>query len=95
MILSSLTQTFPSPHMQQTKQQGPNARSGTTVRFKPDPEIFKTSTTFEFDRVSGRLDELAYLNAGISITLEDKRCVCVFIALWAVDASCPPVRMCN
>lgn len=47
------------------------------MRFKPDPEIFKTSTTFEFDRVSGRLDELAYLNAGISISLEDKRCVLV------------------
>jgi len=48
-------------------------RSGTTVTFKPDAEIFKTTTTFEFDRVSGRLDELAYLNAGIRIVMTDKR----------------------
>lgn len=47
--------------------------SGTSVRFKPDAEIFKTSTTFEFDRVSGRLDELAYLNAGIRIVMTDER----------------------
>lgn len=49
-----------------------NPRSGTTVRFKPDADIFKTTTTFEFDRVSGRLDELAYLNAGVKIVLTDK-----------------------
>eukprot|EP00624_Nannochloropsis_granulata_P007113 evm.model.NODE_6405_length_11551_cov_21.306726.3 len=48
-------------------------RSGTTITFKPDAEIFKTTTTFEFDRVSGRLDELAYLNAGIRIVMTDKR----------------------
>lgn len=48
-------------------------RSGTTISFKPDAEIFKTATTFEFDRVSGRLDELAYLNAGIRIVMTDKR----------------------
>lgn len=48
-------------------------RSGTTISFKPDAEIFKTATTFEFDRVSGRLDELAYLNAGIRIVMADKR----------------------
>jgi DNA gyrase subunit B len=54
------------------------------VRFLPDPDIFKTTTTFEFDRVSGRLDELAYLNAGISISLEDKRCVCLWV-VWLMD----------
>ena len=53
--------------------QGPGARSGTTVRFKPDPEIFKTTLEFEFDRVASRLDELAYLNAGVALTLIDRR----------------------
>lgn len=54
------------------------------MRFKPDPDIFKTGTTFEFDRISGRLDELAYLNAGISISLEDTRCVS-FVCVYYVS----------
>eukprot|EP01032_Pedospumella_encystans_P012016 gene12016-13930_t len=46
---------------------------GTKVVFRPDPVIFKTTTTFEFDKLAMRLDELAYLNAGLSISLIDKR----------------------
>jgi DNA gyrase subunit B len=46
---------------------------GTRVVFKPDPSIFKTTVNFEFERLSGRLDELAYLNAGLNITFIDRR----------------------
>ena len=46
--------------------------TGTKVTFMPDDEIFET-TTFSFDSLKGRLRELAYLNKGLRITLEDKR----------------------
>lgn len=48
-------------------------KRGTKVQFKPDPQIFKTTTEFEYDKLASRLDELAYLNAGITITMIDKR----------------------
>lgn len=46
---------------------------GTTVRFFPDPEIFKTTLEFEFEKLADRMDELAYLNAGLTLTMVDKR----------------------
>ena len=46
--------------------------SGTTVSFKPDTEIFE-ETEYEFDILSKRLRELAFLNKGIKISLIDKR----------------------
>ncbi|WP_448379985.1 DNA topoisomerase (ATP-hydrolyzing) subunit B [Gloeomargarita sp.] len=48
-------------------------RRGTAVRFRPDPEIFKETTEFEFSLLATRLRELAYLNAGIQISLRDYR----------------------
>ena len=48
-------------------------RRGTKVTFKPDPSIFKATLAFEFDQLASRLDELAYLNAGLTIHLIDKR----------------------
>lgn len=54
------------------KQIGPTADRGTTVRFKPDPQIFETCE-FSFDVLSARLRELAFLNRGIRIHLEDFR----------------------
>jgi len=45
---------------------------GTTVTFKPDPLIFET-TEFSFEIISQRLRELAYLNRGIRISIEDQR----------------------
>lgn len=47
-------------------------RTGTTVRFWPDPEIFET-TTFNFETVARRLQEMAFLNKGLTITLTDER----------------------
>ncbi|GAA0894304.1 DNA topoisomerase (ATP-hydrolyzing) subunit B [Fulvivirga kasyanovii] len=51
---------------------GTTDKTGTTITFKPDGSIF-TVTEFTYDTVASRLRELAYLNAGISITLQDMR----------------------
>ncbi|ARU60907.1 DNA topoisomerase (ATP-hydrolyzing) subunit B [Tumebacillus avium] len=48
-------------------------RSGTTVIFKPDPQIFTESTVYEYEILEGRLRELAFLNGGLRITLRDER----------------------
>jgi len=47
--------------------------TGTTVTFKPDREIFKTLTEFKYETVRNRLRELAFLNKGLTINLEDER----------------------
>jgi DNA gyrase subunit B len=54
------------------KQTGHTKKRGTKVTFKPDPEIFET-TEFNYDILSQRLRELAFLNKGLMITLEDLR----------------------
>ncbi len=51
---------------------GPAKKTGTSVRFKPDPEIFET-TEFSYETLSNRLRELAFLNRGITIVLRDER----------------------
>jgi len=51
---------------------GASDKTGTTVHFWPDATIF-TSTVYNKDILEGRLRELAYLNRGISITLNDMR----------------------
>ena len=50
----------------------PAKGTGTSVRFWPDPEIFET-TTFKFDTIARRLQEMAFLNKGLTITLTDLR----------------------
>src|SRR4030043_496856 len=51
---------------------GKTKHTGTQVHFKPDAEIFET-LIFSFDLLSQRLRELAFLNKGLSITIEDER----------------------
>lgn len=51
---------------------GPTEGTGTTVRFWPDPEVFET-TVFSFELIARRLQEMAFLNKGLTITLTDKR----------------------
>ena len=48
-------------------------RTGTTVSFKADPEIFKETTVYNFDTLANRLEELAFLNKGLRISLTDLR----------------------
>ncbi|RVW02572.1 DNA topoisomerase (ATP-hydrolyzing) subunit B [Rhodococcus spongiicola] len=50
----------------------PTSESGTTVRFWADPAIFET-TTYNFETVARRLQEMAFLNKGLTITLTDER----------------------
>src|SRR5690349_15298528 len=51
---------------------GTTKRRGTKITFKPDPQIFET-VVFSFDTLAQRLRELAFLNGGIIITLDDER----------------------
>jgi DNA gyrase subunit B len=53
---------------------GPTSRTGTVVTFKPDLEIFKESgMAFDFNTLSNRFREMAFLNAGLHICLKDER----------------------
>lgn len=52
---------------------GPTARTGTIVSFKPDVEIFKEAgMAFDFNTLSTRFREIAFLNAGLHISLKDE-----------------------
>ena len=51
----------------------PETEHGTTVHFKPDPEIFRETTTYNIKILTDRLRELAFLNKGLKITIEDLR----------------------
>ncbi|MCP2731657.1 DNA topoisomerase (ATP-hydrolyzing) subunit B [Limnofasciculus baicalensis] len=48
-------------------------RTGTSVTFMPDTQIFTTGIEFDYNTLSGRLRELGYLNAGVQITFTDHR----------------------
>jgi DNA gyrase subunit B len=50
----------------------PDEETGTTVRFWPDDDIFETGE-FDFSTLSSRLRELAFLNSGVAIGIEDER----------------------
>ena len=54
------------------KETGTTKRRGTKVTFKPDADVFET-TVYGFDTLAHRLRELAFLNAGVRITLDDER----------------------
>ena len=51
---------------------GETDRTGTTVRFKPDPEMFD-DTVYDYEILHTRMREQAFLNGGLTITLEDQR----------------------
>ncbi len=52
---------------------GDTDATGTTVRFKADPEIFTETTEYDYETLQKRLREQAFLNAGLSITFTDRR----------------------
>ena len=55
------------------KEIGTTQETGTLVRFKADPTIFKETTSYDFDTLNSRLRQLAFLNKGIRLTLTDLR----------------------
>ena len=52
---------------------GESDSTGTEVKFKPDPTIFTETTVYDYDILRNRIRELAFLNKGLKITLEDLR----------------------
>lgn len=58
--------------IEKPKNLGPTRRTGSTIRFKPDPKIF-SSTIYDYKTISARLKESAYLIKGLRIELNDLR----------------------
>ena len=54
------------------RQTGTTKKRGTKIRFRPDPSVFE-DVNFSFDVLSQRLRELAFLNEGVTIVIEDER----------------------
>lgn len=52
---------------------GDTDRTGTTITFRPDTSIFKQSVVYNYEILSSRLRELAFLNKGIRLNITDKR----------------------
>lgn len=52
---------------------GDTDKTGTIIHFTPDPEIFTETTEYDYDTLANRIRELAFLNKGIQISIEDKR----------------------
>ena len=52
---------------------GESEETGTTIHFKPDTEIFTETDVYEYELLATRIRELAFLNRGLSLTIEDKR----------------------
>ncbi len=52
---------------------GETTETGTEVLFKADSQIFRETTVYDFDRLATRVRELAFLNKGLNISIEDRR----------------------
>lgn len=61
---------IPIGHLKNTEK--PTDKKGTFVRFKPDKDVFETCE-FDYGIIVDRIEELAFLNKGITISLEDRR----------------------
>ena len=55
------------------REAGTTDKKGTTVTFKPDPQIFQQTLEYNYDTLAGRMRELSYLNKGITIHMIDLR----------------------
>ncbi|WP_028475926.1 DNA topoisomerase (ATP-hydrolyzing) subunit B [Nocardia sp. CNY236] len=66
------TQTYKDATPGRLIQGEPTKKTGTTIRFWADPEVFET-TTYNFETVARRLQEMAFLNKGLTIVLTDER----------------------
>ncbi|MHA6483962.1 DNA topoisomerase IV subunit B [Paenibacillus sp. strain BS8-2] len=52
---------------------GNTNRTGTKVTFKPDSRVFQNGTSFNYDTLAERLQEIAFLNSGLKVTIKDDR----------------------
>lgn len=52
---------------------GNTNRTGSQITFKPDKRVFQSGTTINYDTLSERLQEIAFLNSGLKVTLKDER----------------------
>ncbi|MGB0366827.1 MAG: DNA topoisomerase (ATP-hydrolyzing) subunit B [Flavobacteriaceae bacterium] len=55
------------------REAGTTDQCGTTVTFRPDPQIFQQTLEYNYDTLANRMRELAYLNKGITIVMVDRR----------------------
>ena len=62
----------PESELERVRDMEPDEETGTSIRFWPDDEIFE-GTDFVYSTLASRLRELAFLNSGVEITLEDER----------------------
>ncbi len=77
------------------QQIGPSDRRGTSIQFKPDPEIFATNVNFLWDVIATRIRELAFLNSGVRIVLTDEREENRSEVFWSTDGLAGFVRFLN
>lgn len=59
--------------VQELHETGDTEKTGTIVRFKADAEIFTETTNYDFNKLATRVRELAFLNRGLAISIEDQR----------------------
>ena len=67
---------------------GPASSTGTTVTFKPDAEMFRETTEYDYDTLLKRLREESFLNAGVRITLRDERAAEETTGQYRQDSMC-------
>ncbi|MEW6637108.1 MAG: DNA topoisomerase (ATP-hydrolyzing) subunit B [Actinomycetota bacterium] len=64
---------FPQGDLEKVRKLEKGEGTGTTITFKPDPEVFTETVEFSFDTLSRRFRESAFLNKGLKISLTDER----------------------
>jgi DNA gyrase subunit B len=64
---------FPKSSVEKTRKLKRGEKTGTIIRFMPDPEVFTETQEFSFDTLSRRFRESAFLNKGLKISLTDER----------------------
>ena len=67
---------------------GTASSNGTTVTFKPDAEMFRETTEYDYDTLLKRLREESFLNAGVRITLRDERAADETTGQYRQDSMC-------
>ena len=67
---------------------GTASSTGTTVIFKPDAEMFRETTDYDYDTLLKRLREESFLNAGVRITLRDERAADETTGQYRQDSMC-------